>query len=86
MLGLEFDSLGQYGRTKLTGEYVVTKMFGVSLDHSKWFDLGAIFVLLIFYRLIFCMILKFKEQAPPFVRLIHTQITLDGKYALAIKK
>jgi hypothetical protein len=85
LLGLQFDSQGGQG-TKLTGEYVVTTLFRVRVDHSKWFDLGVIFALLISYRLLFCLILKLKEQVSSFVRLPHARLgRACGKYALAVK-
>ncbi|CAA0805816.1 ABC transporter G family member 15 [Striga hermonthica] len=75
LLGLVFDPLFA-GNPKITGEYVLTKMFGISLDHSKWWDLLAVYVLIIAYRLVFFLVLKLKERASPFLHSIYTKRTL----------
>ncbi|GMN26239.1 hypothetical protein TIFTF001_001229 [Ficus carica] len=75
MIGLEFDSFSADG-TKLKGEYILTSMLGVRLDHSKWWDLAAIVCLLVSFRLIFFAVLKFKERASPYVRTFYTKRTL----------
>ncbi|KAF3452508.1 hypothetical protein FNV43_RR02941 [Rhamnella rubrinervis] len=68
LLGLEFDPLIP-GDPKLTGEFIVTNMFGISISHSKWWDLTAIVAILVLYRVVFFVILKLKERASP---LFHT--------------
>ncbi|AES89553.2 ABC transporter G family member 15 [Medicago truncatula] len=75
LLGLEFDPLLP-GDPKLTGEYVITHMFGVELSHSKWWDLGALFIILICYRILFFIILKFKERALPLFQALYAKRTL----------
>ncbi|XP_010102371.2 ABC transporter G family member 15 [Morus notabilis] len=75
MIGLEFDSFLANG-TKLKGEFILTSMLGIRLDHSKWWDLAAIVCLLVSFRLIFFAILKFREQASPYVRTFYTKRTL----------
>lgn len=60
MLGLTFDPLIA-GNPKLTGEYVLTNMYGLSLDHSKWLDLLALHLLIVIYRIVFFLVLKLKE-------------------------
>ena len=62
LLGLEFDPLIP-GDPKLTGEYVMTHMLGIELSHSQWWDLGALFSIIICHRILFFIILKFKERA-----------------------
>lgn len=64
LLGLEFDPLIP-GDPKLMGKDVITQMYRMPIDHSKWWDLAALVLLLIFYRVLFFMILKFKEGASP---------------------
>ncbi|KAJ3669243.1 hypothetical protein LUZ60_011193 [Juncus effusus] len=73
LLGMEFDPMFP-GQPKLSGEYVVTKMLGVQLDHSKWVDLGILFVILFGYRVMFFLVLKFKESASPLFRTIYARI------------
>ncbi|CAH1452021.1 unnamed protein product [Lactuca virosa] len=75
MIGLEFDSEYE-GEPKLPGEFILTTVLGISLDHSKWWDLAAVGAIIISYRLLFFVILKLKEQAKPVVREIYTRRTL----------
>ncbi|GER41081.1 ABC transporter G family member [Striga asiatica] len=60
LLGLMFDPI-MPGDPKITGEYVVKDMFGVSLSHSKWWDLVVLHLLFVIYRVIFFLLLKLKE-------------------------
>lgn len=75
-IGLEFDPLLP-GDRKLTGDEIITKYFGVTVDRSKWWDLTAVVVILICYRLIFFIILKMKEKASPFLQEIYAKKTLE---------
>uniref|UniRef100_I1P5Z1 ABC-2 type transporter transmembrane domain-containing protein n=1 Tax=Oryza glaberrima TaxID=4538 RepID=I1P5Z1_ORYGL len=75
LIGLEFEPM-MPGQPKLTGEYIITKMMGLSLNHSKWLDLSMIFVLLFAYRLIFFLVLKAKEAAAPYIRVAYTRFTI----------
>ncbi|XP_004505644.1 ABC transporter G family member 15-like [Cicer arietinum] len=75
LLGLEFDPLIP-GDPKLTGEYVITHMLGIELSHSKWWDLGALFLILICYRILFFIVLKFKERASPLFQTLYAKRTL----------
>lgn len=75
MIGLVFDPLVP-GQPKMSGEEVITKIYGLSLDHSKWWDLCAVFAILICYRLTFFVILKVNEKAGPFFRSLYTKRTL----------
>lgn len=79
MLGLVFDPLFP-GDPKLTGEYVITNMFGISLDHSKWWDLLAVYGLIVAYRFVFFLILKLKERAGP---VFHSLYTMRTRYHLS---
>ncbi|CAA0813228.1 ABC transporter G family member 15 [Striga hermonthica] len=60
LIGLMFDPI-MPGDPKITGEYVVKNIFGVSLSHSKWWDLAALHLLFVTYRVMFFLLLKFKE-------------------------
>ncbi|VFQ95549.1 unnamed protein product [Cuscuta campestris] len=75
MLGLEFDAINP-GESKLTGEVIITGVLGLSVAHSKWWDLGVVIAILISYRLLFFMVLKLKERALPYVHYLHTKTTL----------
>ncbi|KAL3529933.1 hypothetical protein ACH5RR_009255 [Cinchona calisaya] len=75
LLGVVFDPLLP-GEPKLNGEDVLKNMFGLSLDHSKWWDLLALYALFISYRVLFFFILKLKERTTPFFRSLYTKRTL----------
>ncbi|KAM7273958.1 hypothetical protein ACFE04_028622 [Oxalis oulophora] len=72
MISLEFDPLVP-GMPKLKGDVILTTMLDISLDHSKWWDLFAVMVILIVYRFLFFAILKIKEKALPFVQTLYTK-------------
>ncbi|KAJ6670791.1 ABC TRANSPORTER G FAMILY MEMBER 13 [Salix viminalis] len=75
MIGLEFDPLVP-GGPKLKGEEVLTTVLGISLDHSKWWDLAAVLFILVGFRLLFFAILKFKERTLPMLRTINSRRTM----------
>jgi len=64
LIGLEFDPLVP-GDPKLKGEDVIKNMFGIPLDHSKWWNLFVVLVIFLSYRLTFFIVLKFKERVVP---------------------
>ncbi|KAK6247729.1 hypothetical protein QUC31_019294 [Theobroma cacao] len=76
MVGLEFDGFIP-GGPKLKGDVVLTTMLGIQLDHSKWWDLAAVIMILIAYRFLFFVILKFKERASPFFRTLYAKRTIQ---------
>ncbi|KAL2329214.1 hypothetical protein Fmac_022641 [Flemingia macrophylla] len=76
LLGLEFEPLLP-GDPKLTGEYIITHMLGIELNHSKWLDLAALIVILICYRLLFFTVLKFKERASPLFQTLYAKRTIQ---------
>ncbi|KAL3653352.1 ABC transporter G member 12 [Castilleja foliolosa] len=75
MIGIEFDS-PVAGGPKLKGEEVITSLLGISLSHSKWWDLVAVAVILVAYRLLFFTILKLKEKAMPMLKTYYSNQTL----------
>ncbi|KAK4492356.1 hypothetical protein RD792_003160 [Penstemon davidsonii] len=75
IIGIEFEPL-ETGQLKLKGEEVLTLIFGFSLNHSKWWDLAVILVILIAYRVLFFFILKFKERAMPIWRTFYAKRTI----------
>lgn len=75
-LGLEFDGLFP-GGPKITGEYIITQIFGVSISRSKWWDLSAVALILVCYRLLFFIIIKFKERALPLLTDMFAKKTMQ---------
>ncbi|XP_076930162.1 ABC transporter G family member 12-like [Bidens hawaiensis] len=75
MIGMEFDGPFE-GDAKLSGEFILNTMLGISVEHSKWWDLSVVVAILISYRLLFFSILKFKERATPIYRKLYAKRTL----------
>ncbi|KAM3401510.1 hypothetical protein ACQJBY_005940 [Aegilops geniculata] len=75
LLGLEFEPMTPGGE-KLTGEFIITNMMGLSVSYSKWLDLAMIFILLLAYRITFFFVLKVKEAAAPYLRVAYTRFTV----------
>ncbi|GAA0143007.1 hypothetical protein LIER_03784 [Lithospermum erythrorhizon] len=46
------------------------------LDHSKWWDLSALFGLLVCYRFGFFLVLKLRERTTPFFRSLYMKKTI----------
>ncbi|XP_022153001.1 ABC transporter G family member 15-like [Momordica charantia] len=76
LIGLEFDPMIP-GMPKLSGEYVITNMYGIPISHSKWWDLTALMLLVLLYRILFFLVLKLKERASPLLRTMFTKKTLQ---------
>ncbi|PIN13387.1 Transporter, ABC superfamily (Breast cancer resistance protein) [Handroanthus impetiginosus] len=76
MIGIVFDPLVP-GDPKLKGEDVIKNMFGISLNHSKWLDLLAVYVLIICYRLLFFIVLKMKERTVQYFQSIYAKRALQ---------
>lgn len=62
MIGLEFDP-PQAGQLKLKGEVLLRDEFGINPDVSKWWDIAALFCLLISMRALFFLALKYNGRA-----------------------
>ncbi|KAF5725469.1 ABC transporter family protein [Tripterygium wilfordii] len=77
MIGIEFDPLVP-GGPKLKGEIILSTMLGKNAEHSKWWDLAAVVVILISFRLLFYAILKFKETASPWLWRLYAKTTLQN--------
>ncbi|OAY48497.1 ABC transporter G family member 15 isoform X2 [Manihot esculenta] len=75
MIGLEFDPLVP-GSPKLKGEFVLRTMIGIDVNHSKWWDLAFVVVILIAFRVLFYGILKFKERAMPVFHKLYAKRTI----------
>lgn len=72
MIGLEFEP-SEPGEPKLKGENILKTMLGVSLKHSKWWDLAVVVGMLILCRFLFFVILKFKENVLPMLRKLYAK-------------
>lgn len=75
-MGLEFDPLIP-GDPKLKGEFLLRTMLGISLSHSKWWDLAAVLAIAVSYRLLFLAVLKLKEQGSPPLLTLYTNKILQ---------
>ena len=85
MIGLEFDPQ-MPGDTKLMGEEVLQKIFGMELELSKWWDLLALFVLLVSYRLILLAALKYKEKSLSLLRRLYASHFPTVKQLMLMKE
>ncbi|KAI9159751.1 hypothetical protein LWI28_001596 [Acer negundo] len=70
MIGTEFDPQNP-NDTKVKGEEVLQKIFGMELELSKWWDLLALLVLLVSYRVILLAALKYKEKSLSLLRRLY---------------
>ncbi|XP_055961612.1 ABC transporter G family member 15-like isoform X2 [Mercurialis annua] len=61
MVGLEFDPMVP-GDPKLQGEKALEMYYGIDLKWSKWWDLGAVLLLLLIHRVFFFLVLKYREK------------------------
>ncbi|KAF7819040.1 ABC transporter G family member 15-like [Senna tora] len=61
MVGLEFDPVVP-GDSSVKGEEILKLVFGVPLDHDKWWDLTALITLLLLHRLLLFFVLGSKSQ------------------------
>nr|GMD24487.1 ABC transporter G family member 15-like [Ipomoea batatas]GME18250.1 ABC transporter G family member 15-like [Ipomoea batatas] len=75
MLGLEFEPINS-SEVKLNGEVILTTILGISVEHSKWWDLGAVIAILASYRLAFFVVLKLRETAMPYLYNLYTETTM----------
>ncbi|PIA53500.1 hypothetical protein AQUCO_00900236v1 [Aquilegia coerulea] len=76
MFGLEFDPEFP-GDPKVKGEELMQKVLGMKLNnYSKWWDMAAIVALLVSYRFLFFLVLKFKEKAKPLLSTLYAKRSL----------
>ncbi|KAL8159438.1 hypothetical protein V2J09_000975 [Rumex salicifolius] len=72
----EFDPLVP-GDPKLKGSVLIRTMFGIPMDHSKWVDLAALYLIVLSYRIIFFLVLKFKERAMPVFKTMYAKKVIN---------
>lgn len=70
MLGLMFDPILPSDGPKVSGDYIMSEQLGIGTSRSKWWDLAALFFLMVIYRCLFFLMLKLKERSLPQVRKI----------------
>ncbi|KAL5708089.1 ABC transporter G member 12 [Ranunculus cassubicifolius] len=77
MMGEEFDPQVP-GDPKVKGEDIMEQVLGYRKGHSKWWDLAAIVGIFVLARLIFFLILKFKERVSPLLMAVYGRRTLKN--------
>ncbi|XP_002987629.2 ABC transporter G family member 11 [Selaginella moellendorffii] len=65
-LGLEFDNKFP-GLPKIPGKFILTDVYQITVARSKWWNLGVIFLMIIVYRVIFFITIKYVENVQPWV-------------------
>jgi len=68
MTGLEFDS-AEPGEPQLKGEMILKTTFGISLDHSKWWDVAVLLFQLFVYKVLLFLVLRYNKRIAPQLRL-----------------
>ncbi|KAL6132742.1 hypothetical protein ACLB2K_064981 [Fragaria x ananassa] len=90
LAGLLFDN-ERPDQIKIPGDYILEVVFQIDTSRSKWIDLGVIFSMIVVYRIIFFIMIKFSEDVSPWIRgymakrrlqqkngLQHTTVAPDG--------
>ncbi|XP_050380286.1 ABC transporter G family member 11 [Argentina anserina] len=67
LAGLLFDNETP-DQFKIPGDYILTTVFQIDTSRSKWIDLSVIFSMIVVYRLIFFIMIKFSEDVSPWIR------------------
>ena len=57
----------QYGQN-ISGDEVLTEMFQIDTNRSKWSDLSVIISMTFIYRIIFFVLIKLNEEIIPWMR------------------
>ncbi|KAI3415185.1 ABC transporter domain-containing protein [Psidium guajava] len=70
MTGLEFDS-AKPGEPKLKGDIILRTTFGISTDHSKWWDVAVLLFQLFVYKLLLFLMLRYKRRIAPRINGLH---------------
>ncbi len=67
-LGLTFKNSLVNGKPTgppLTGLYIVQNLYEIETSRSKWVDLAVVFGMVLGYRMMFFLMIKFKEDVKP---------------------
>lgn len=81
--GLTFQ--GQGGVGTISGEYLLTEVFQIDVNRSKWWDLSVLFSMVFIYRIIFFVMIKMNEDITPWLRGYLAKRYLDKKNAYMMK-
>lgn len=65
--GLVFDNQSP-DLPKIPGEYILENVFQIDTTRSKWIDLSVILSMIVIYRIIFFIMIKFSEDVTPWIR------------------
>ncbi|BFG36872.1 hypothetical protein CerSpe_231460 [Prunus speciosa] len=65
--GLVFDNQSP-DLPKIPGEYILENVFQIDTSRSKWIDLSVILSMIVVYRIIFFIMIKFSEDVTPWIR------------------
>ncbi|KAM7478996.1 hypothetical protein LguiA_027209 [Lonicera macranthoides] len=66
--GLKFPNHQLDGPPFIDGNMILKDIWQVEMGYSKWVDLGILFGMVVFYRLLFFFIIKIVERVRPIVR------------------
>ncbi|TQD82044.1 hypothetical protein C1H46_032394 [Malus baccata] len=66
--GLLFDNDTPDHLPKIPGEYILENVFQINTARSKWIDLSVILSMIVVYRIIFFIMIKFSEDVTPWIR------------------
>ncbi|KAG6547993.1 hypothetical protein Mapa_010427 [Marchantia paleacea] len=72
-LGLEFTNIEINGvilGSPIKGVDILLNSYQIDLGRTKWENLGIILIMVIFYRLLFFLMIKFSEDVQPFIRVL----------------
>ncbi len=87
-LGVTFDNFVLNGKPTgppITGEYVVKQVYEIDTKRSRWEDLAVVLGMVIGYRLIFFLTIKFTEDVGPILRVLLTRLRRTCKcYSLLV--
>lgn len=72
MVGLEFDPLIP-GDSRVKGEQIIKSVFGVSLEHDKWWDLTALIILLLLHRTLLFLVLRYNSRSKSHLLWFHAK-------------
>jgi hypothetical protein len=77
-LGLTFKNSVVNGKPTgppLTGLYIVQNLYEIETSRSKWVDLAVVFGMVLGYRIMFFLMIKFKEDVKPMLYSLLSRCT-----------
>ncbi|KAJ0984559.1 hypothetical protein J5N97_002915 [Dioscorea zingiberensis] len=73
-LGLTFPNTQAGGPPTISGEEILRDIWQVEMGYSKWVDLAILFGMVIIYRILFLVIIKFAEKMKPKVKVFFSRL------------